>query len=795
MEVKNAQDAIEAILKNHAVETYFTPENLRQVAQDMIVCITEVLGDLNVKYVSFHDDDEMFFDLNENFVHLGLGIVKKMLDTWFEMLTAGGSVYMPPEIIKEAIIASLMGDAAHEAGHRVIDLHPIKELGFTPQQWGRLGVSGLDNALKDCRNDQRIMNLHPNRKQEMDSALEFSFGPGGRQDWPSTKADLLLRRGYPVLFREFDSEAIRLWAYGKIHENTDPRVRALLEKERATITYIAHDRRCVPGKNPSPLERKTKAIEVSHKVLGIFEGQYQDLLRRDMENQAIHQAISIVGLAQIELPMNGKLKELVTKALGDAPAMIRAELQSKLAEQKDKKREYDAEQKPLQAAIDEIKDQLGQVAGEEQEEESQTKPRDYFDLLGPAVLVEELSDETREFLLKLFQDMQQAMQDQILSELIKQLLENPEKFLKWLEDEFSKKIRPHTVPTTVPTHADLKNEPTEARPVAPLYEMGIGGALSGGIDYEELGKSTPRELEAVERWLEEHLDMRERIEAFRRAIHSTIKRGRKKTDMPSSSIDFPALVQDEIRQEIGIEPSGKIFLESDSKREKITLSVLWRTVGVSTEEALKLIVFLTKIYEDPEINRYLDLEILVSQEVPGVRRTNDATPIPVVIGFDQHPIRDFEKIMENLLALQKTSAQTGPLVIVQDVTALRTQRIRLLAKNPRSRRRFLIDLWDEEAIEKGFDDPMDAVKAEIRTTQEALKGKAFCFVLKQNASAKTTPANAYGKDHFLLCDSTESLIHYLDIVVRDMIKYQDNYASHIRDDVERELDIVIPDYT
>ena len=792
MEIRNAQDAIESILKNHSIEAYFTSEELRQVAQDMVVAMKEVLGELGIEYVSFHDDDDMFFNLDKNFVHLGLGIVKKMLDTWFANLTGGGSVYMPKEIIKEEIVKSLIGDAAHEAGHRVVDLHPIKELGFSREEWGRLGVQYLANALMDCRNDDRIMKLHADLKPVMQSALEFSFGPGGRLDWPSEKADMLLKKGHPALFGEFDSEAIRLWAYGKIDDNADDRVRKLLEAKHGEIEYIAKNQRCVPGEKPGALERKAKAIEAYKKIIEIFNGDYQKLLSRDIENQSIHQAISIVALVLNNHAMNEKLSGMVKDEIGKLDGTLKQELESKLEEQREEKEKYEQQKKPVEKIITAAQKKTDVVTNEAPA--PQEEPQDYFDLLGPAVLVEDLSPDLREFLLKLFQKMQQNMQNQMLSALLKQLLENPEKFLKWLEDKLSDKIKPHTIPGTSPNHADLENEPAQAKPMEKPYELDIGGS-SSVMDYAEFPTTTPRELEKVEKWLQENIDIKERIDAWRKAIYSTLRTRRRKTDRPSSYIDFPALVQDEIMQEMGLEPGGKIFLEKRPKREKITFSILWRTIGVSAEEALKLFVFLMKIYEDSEINRYLDLEILVSQKVPGVRTSEDAVPIPIVIGFDQHPIRNFEQIMGSLLALQKSAATGGALSIVQDATALRIQRERLLRKNPGSKKRFLIDLWDEAAIEAGAADPMAAVKEEIIKTQQALKGRAFCFVLKNNASAESTPARTYGTDQFLLCKSIKALIEYLDIVVRDMIKYQDKYATHIRQDVERELGVVIPEYT
>ena len=48
------------------------------------------------------------------------------------------------------------------------------------EDWDKLGMSSLANTLMDCRNDQRIMQVHPDLKPDMETALEFSLAPGGR---------------------------------------------------------------------------------------------------------------------------------------------------------------------------------------------------------------------------------------------------------------------------------------------------------------------------------------------------------------------------------------------------------------------------------------------------------------------------------------------------------------------------------------------------------------------------------------------------------------------------------------
>jgi len=73
----------------------------------------------------------------------------------------------------------------NEAGHRVIDRNPVQDLGISQEEWGQLGISSLANSLMDCRNDQRIMQIHPDLKPDMMTALEFSFGPRSRLSWDS----------------------------------------------------------------------------------------------------------------------------------------------------------------------------------------------------------------------------------------------------------------------------------------------------------------------------------------------------------------------------------------------------------------------------------------------------------------------------------------------------------------------------------------------------------------------------------------------------------------------------------
>ncbi len=794
-------EVVKNLLKAKNIEAYFTEAEITQTTHALIKTINEVLGNFSLAKVHFAEDDKMFFHLKENFVHLGLGVMKQMIDTFWEILTAGGSVYMYPEDIKEKVISALIGDAAHEAGHRVVDRHPITEVGIGAELWSKIGMSYLANSLLDCRNDQRLMNQEQDLKPHMDSALEFSFGPGGRLDWPGTKAEMMLKQGYASLFGEYGSELIRTWACGEAHPLTDLRVKTKIEAQKDKLIYITKNPKCVPRKNPSEQEVLAKDKHFYGLIPQIYNQDVEELVTKDSDNQKIHQAISIVGLHTIETnlePQNRvpkKLKKIIEDRLAEASHEIRDEINQKLTLQKAKKTAYLNEHEPLETAMQGTKSQAADIVGLEDSAKSEGKPAEkieYFDLLGPAILVEELSEATREFLKTLFDELRQQAQNEQFEKLIQQLLENPEKFLKDLEDKLNEKIRPHTIPTTSPSHEEMETEkskpPKQNKPAETVY-------AGSSTEYVGTRIETPRELEEVEKWLEDHIDLRERVQAWRKAIRTFASTGKRRTDQPQQLLHIPSLVENEIREELDLSPVENLFLKNSPEQEKITISVLWRTVGVSTKEALKLILFLMKMYEDKEIRRYLDLEILISQNIDGLEETKGKTNVPIVLKFGDHPIRDHEAILNRLLAIKKAGDANAPLQIVSDATALKTQRTRLMAQNPHSRRKFALDLWDEMAIETGEVDPMRAVKKEIKATQKALRDHAFCIVLKAGANAKSTPAKTYGDDNFLLSSTTEGLIRYLDIVLLSMIQYKDNFALKIRETAKRELDIEIPEKT
>ena len=182
MELKDAQTTIEKLLTDSAISEYFTAEQLSETAREMIVTIESVLKNEKLERVEFGEDDKMLFNFEENFIHLGLGMIKKMINTWYTILSGGGIVFMgaqhqmiPREFIREYIISSLRGIAAHEGGHRIIHLNPIRELGVTIETLNQLGLSYLLNALFDCQNDGRIMNTESTMREDVVNAREFNL--------------------------------------------------------------------------------------------------------------------------------------------------------------------------------------------------------------------------------------------------------------------------------------------------------------------------------------------------------------------------------------------------------------------------------------------------------------------------------------------------------------------------------------------------------------------------------------------------------------------------------------------
>ena len=802
MEIQKTAETIAELLKDPEVVEFFSEAELKEVGEEMVAAMKEVLGDLTLEKIEFAIDDDMYFNTVENFVHLGMGLVKRVLKTFRELENISGSAKgLSPFLrgaLRKAVTLSLKGDAAHEAGHRVIDLNPIKDLGLKPEVWGQLGLSSLNNSFIDCRNDDRIMALYPKLKPEMDAALEFSFGPGGRLDWPYKAKDAMLKQGYLPLFAQFDSEVIRQWAYGAPYPTTDPRVREVLKKHEGDIRFMAKDPTCVPKKKPSLLERKAKARKVYRRVEEIFKGDYQKLLERDRQNQAVHQAITIVGLHSAGVPLHPKMKNLLDSKLPQMPPELAEEMQKKLATQREEKEAYEKEHKPVEKIQAEVGKAIEKTlsAGPEKpvlpsgSKEAEGKGPSPFELIGPAVLVEGLSEPLREYLIKLFEEMQETMKDEImqqmLSEMLQELLKDPEKFLKEIEDALNAKLRPHTKPPTSPTHqemeAEQKQEPKQENPNdSTLIEQGGKPSMMSAA---EIARVIPRELEEAERWLEHNIDIDERIEAWKEAIRTESRRGRKPTKKPTAKVRLPAMMRDRLRKQLGVKQEGKIFEKQVPKQEKITVSILWRTQAVSLKEALRLFLFLQKIRETPEVKRFLDLEILVSQKVPGISEKDDRAPIPVVVSFNQDPDRDYDEIMHNMLALNKAGSSDSGLSIVEDATALEVQRRRLLDRNRGSGNRFAIDLWDEAAIQHDSKNPMQAVYDQIDKTQEELDGKAFCFVLKSNGASPNSPGNHYGKDHWLEARSTKELIERLDLVILSMLTYKDGYATHVKEEME-----------
>ena len=779
MELKNAENIIVDLLKESKISEYFSVEEIKDLTDEMLIVVEEVIGNTTkLKEITFYNDEENYFDIVNNTVHFGIAVIKNMITTWEHILTDGGKQHYLPGMlkydIKNLVKSSLKSLAAHEAGHRVIDKHPVTDMGLTQEEWGQLGISSLANALMDCRDDGRVAKYHPDLNQDVKIRLKYKFGPNGPLDWPSYINEQMLKQGYRLRFTEFDCETIRWWNMGVLHPQIDKKVSDVLQKHQKDITFISSDNKCVPKREPSELEVKSKGQLAYREVAEIYKGDYQNLIDLDRDNQSIHQAISIIGLYKNNEELPKKVKNLLESELKKLDKKLSRELEENLEKQRTKKKEH--------FAIEHIEAEISKKLGKTKEK---NEVQDDFELLGPAIPVEELSDELRQWLKNILkqlqEDMQEEMTQELLNKLIQQLLENPEKFLKQVEDELNKKLRSPMTPSTHPTHEELEKmeESDEPQPPSPIL-LKPGVSKLPKIDIARL---MPHELQETEDWLNKHVDIQERIDAWKEAIYSQKQGGYVRSNRPTSKLHGPSLVQEDIRKRLNIPSLDRIFLDKSKEREKITLSILWRTQAVPVKEALKLFVFLLKIYEDDEIRRYLDLEILISQKIIGLK-DDPISEIPVVISFDDDPIIDYEKILSNLLAIQKTSNSGGAVQIVEDATALQTQRDRLLKQNPKSKMRFPIDLWDEAAIQSDSLDPLKAVQSEIETTQETFNNKAFCFVM--NRSDHSSRGHWYGKYNYLAWSSTEKLIFYLDIVCRSMIKYNNKYASYIEDAIIKE---------
>ena len=792
MEIQQPNEVFDQLLQDPIVKEWFSLEELKAATIEMIEVVHEVLGSQKIKGIGFHPDSENFFDLRGKTIHFGLGVLPQMIHTWFDILTGEGAAYIPPEMIKDYVRTSLRRIAAHEAGHCVIDCLPVEEMGLSQEEWGQLGISSLANSLMDCRDDGRLIALYSEHGtkvgKDVKTGLEFKFGPHGPLDWPSNLEAKMLHQGYPLRFTQFDCEAIRWWAYGVNHPFIDAKVKAVLEKFGPDIDFVARHPHCVPKHDPSGIEVKTKGKVAYRRVAQVYKGEYQQLIELDRDNQTVHQSISIVGLFENGESLPDELTQLLEERLAELEEPLAAELQAKLEQQREEKIQYEKAVHPVESMQQEISKGTNDLllSSEENPPEPKKPKEDMLSLLGPAVRVEELSEPLREFLKKLFEEMQSVVEQlmqEMLGALLKQLIENPEKFLKSEEDKLNQLLRSPMRPSTHPTHEEMgkiNNEPPKPGPPAPLLITPKASLLSS----ENLVHLMPKELRDAQEWLDAHVDMDEKIRAWKEAIYASRRGGEQLTGSITSKIHIPSLVREDIRRHLGAAPgdSERIFLKPDREREKITLSLLWRTQAISAEDALKLFLFLFKIYEDPEIYRYLDLEILISQKIPGLSKEEESR-IPLVIAFGDDPVVNHDKLVSNLLAIQKVGQTGAGVQIVEDATALRTQRERLLAQNPRSKRRFALDCWDEAAIQSGVSDPLKAVRNEIEKTQEVLQGHAFCFVLNPHGS-QLNHGEWYGKEHHLDWSSTEQLIRSLDVVCRTMIQYPDNYASRIDSSIE-----------
>lgn len=792
------------------IAEYFSLDELKSLTEEMVKVVRAVLGETaELQEISFYNDRDNFFNLNDNTVHFGLAVINDMIAVWEHILTQGGQQLYLSGLLKKDIQtlvrASLRRLAAHEAGHRVIDRHPVTEMGIPQEVWGQVGISSLANALMDCRDDGRIMALHSDLEKDERTGLKFKFGPGGPLDWPASIKKQRLKRGYRLRFTEFDCEAIRWWNMGALHPDIDAKVAGLLEAHKGDVAFLSTDRQCVPKRNPTELEVKAKGQVAYRKVAEMYKGDYQKLIDLDRDNQTIHQAISIIGLFKNDKNLPSKLKTLLEAELAKLDKQLAEELEATLENQRKAKEKYKAKNYPIEHMGAEIAKKASDLLTEDpegkKESSGQNKSQDYFDLLGPAVHVEELSDDLREWLKKLFEEMQKEMEQEILQQLfaafLQQLLENPEKFLKQAEDELNKKLRSPMVPATHPTHEEMEEEirAKSARPrddeveVIPPERRNPPNVV---IDPETtVAHPFRRQLEKYEKELDELYDMEAKIDAWKEAIYATVHTGQRLTDEPAPDIDGTGLIHHLIRTQRGEEdPHPLMFLESAAEQEKITLSILWRTDGVRASEALKVMLFLKRIYEDDSIRKYFDLEILMAQPVEGFEQPPEGADVPVVLSFGQRMEgADWERLLNNLLAIQKKDeSEDATLHVVNGPLALQTQRERILRQNPGSKRRFVIDFWDELTGRTG---EMSAIKDEISKTKEALRGKAFCIVFDERGMFKNSPAKAYGEGNYLGVSKGKDLITYLDIVVRSMIQYKDDFAEKTKEMAKRELGIDI----
>lgn len=863
MEVSNFNKSIENILAKHPdLAEFFDAQMLRDLTDEMLASIKEVAEHSDIKSIEFTDKEDMAFYMEKKKVFLGMAVLLRDLRAWCKELG-----YSPEKVnlraqIVELVKAAIRGSASHEAGHAVIDRNPM-DLGITEEEWSQFGTHWLLNANLDRRVNKRIINLVPSKKSDLESNQRTAVLPGGRlTPTEETKKEILDVNGFMHLFQAFGANLLRHFITGSYEENIDPRVLKVLEDERDMIEFLSEDPMCVPGHKPSEVEVKEKAKYVYRQCLDMCGRGYSELIKRDKENQTIHQALSLIGLRKADFPIGKHLENHIDDAIATAPTEIVEELEQKLAEQKEKKGASDNDN--LELLADETGEAVQSVLGDQDgnpdaavlteddettlisdndippaaeapakkgkkkktnsqgkhDDEPTRFPKEYY-ILGPAILVEELSDPLREWLLEKFEEAQDAgAQDDAESgegegddgdegegegeedansdegepgkpskgkgkgkgkgkNMVKKLLEDPDEALKEKEDEISDEIKPHTLPSSSPSHEDMaqaeEEDPENNTPADQAPQENGGANYLFGAGGEK--PSDTRDYPELEDWLEQNIDTNERIRAWREAIKAYRKGGGKTQWDITSDLDIDAEIQNNIKKKTGKLPDDKIFRKEEVIQDKIAVSVLWRTASSSVPDSMKLFLFLKRLYEDTEIRKYLDLEILVSQNVHGIAQDEDGH-IPIILPFGTDPIKDHEQIIANLDKV----LGGGYMSINQDATAVRTQRERILKKaSPNVRRKIAIDVWDEQAVQAGSPNPMASVKEEIATTQEALKGKGFCIVINGWGSGQN--AKAYGDNNYVIANNTLEVIQYLDIVVRNMIEYQDDYGDHIKAEV------------
>jgi len=84
------------------------------MSDEMMKVMLEVLVTRRISEIVFEEGEMMFFRFDDNSVHLGLGLIKRMVDVWFVMrpgdMLLGAPV--PVEKMRALVLSSLRGDAA-----------------------------------------------------------------------------------------------------------------------------------------------------------------------------------------------------------------------------------------------------------------------------------------------------------------------------------------------------------------------------------------------------------------------------------------------------------------------------------------------------------------------------------------------------------------------------------------------------------------------------------------------------------------------------------------------------------